>query len=168
MSGLKYLSAYPDHLQAQVLELQQQDKLSSYILTRYPEAHQIRNHKALYDYVMGLKNRYLRKSAPLSKIIYDEKIRAVEHALGTHSRISRVQGGKLKAKKEIRIDERFRLMPEAFLRMIAVHELAHIKEMEHNKAFYQLCQYMEPDYHQLELDLRIYLTYLDTAEPLYN
>jgi len=42
-----------------------------------------------------------------------------------------------------------------------VHELAHLKEREHDKAFYQLCQHMAPDYHQLEFDLRLYLTQLD-------
>ncbi|HAL21836.1 MAG TPA: metal-dependent hydrolase, partial [Stenotrophomonas sp.] len=46
------------------------------------------------------------------------------------------------------------------LRMIVVHELAHLKEADHNKAFYQLCQHMEPDYLQLEFDTRLYLTEL--------
>jgi len=41
--------------------------------------------------------------------------------------------------------------------MIVVHELAHLKERNHDKAFYQLCQHMEPDYHQLEFDCRVYL-----------
>ncbi len=41
--------------------------------------------------------------------------------------------------------------------MIVVHELAHLKEREHDKAFYQLCAHMEPDYHQLEFDCRVYL-----------
>ena len=50
--------------------------------------------------------------------------------------------------------------------MIAVHELAHLKEKTHDKAFYKLCTYMQPDYHQLELDLRLYLTHLDTAGKL--
>jgi hypothetical protein len=45
--------------------------------------------------------------------------------------------------------------------MIVVHELAHVKEKEHNKAFYQLCTYMEPHYHQYELDCRLYLTQLE-------
>jgi len=45
--------------------------------------------------------------------------------------------------------------------MIVVHELAHLKETEHNKAFYQLCEYMLPDYHQREFDLRLYLTWRD-------
>jgi hypothetical protein len=47
-----------------------------------------------------------------------------------------------------------------------VHELAHLKEREHGKAFYQLCVHMEPDYHQLEFDLRLYLTHLDTVGTL--
>jgi len=42
-----------------------------------------------------------------------------------------------------------------------VHELAHLKQKQHDKAFYQLCCHMEPDYHQLEFDLRLYLTHLD-------
>lgn len=167
MSEFKYLAAYPEHILQQIEQLQQENRLGQYILQRYPKAHDVRNNKALYAYVMEIKNDCLKKSPPLSKIIYDDKVKA-QNALGTHSRVSRVQGGKLKAKKEIRIDDRFKLMPEEFLRMIVVHELAHIKEMDHNKAFYSLCRYMEPDYHQLELDLRIYLTYLDTEPSLYR
>ena len=68
----------------------------------------------------------------------------------------RAWGGKLKAKHEIRVATLFRNLPEEFLRMIVVHELAHLKEKEHNKAFYGLCQRMEPQYHQYEFDLRLY------------
>jgi hypothetical protein len=48
--------------------------------------------------------------------------------------------------------------------MIVVHELAHLKEHNHDKAFYQLCQYMEPDYHQFEFDCRVYLTWKDSPK----
>ncbi|NPA72951.1 MAG: M48 family metallopeptidase, partial [Gammaproteobacteria bacterium] len=55
-----------------------------------------------------------------------------------------------------------------FLRMIVVHELAHFKELEHNKSFYQLCEHMEPDYHVLEFEVRVYLTYLSLGQkPLW-
>ena len=50
--------------------------------------------------------------------------------------------------------------------MIVVHELAHLREKDHNKGFYQLCEHMEPDYHQLEFDLRLYLTHLEMIGPL--
>ena len=56
--------------------------------------------------------------------------------------------------------------PAEFLSMIVVHELAHFKEQEHNKAFYKLCCHMEPDYHQLELDVRLYLLLLDSGHGL--
>ena len=30
-------------------------------------------------------------------------------------------------------------------------------EREHDRAFYALCRHIEPDYHQLEFDLRLWL-----------
>jgi len=157
----KYIKHYPEHLTAQIQQLIDTDQLGAVLQKRYPDKHDIRSNKALYDYTMDLKNRYLRKSAPLSKIEFSDKAPAY-NALGLHKRISRAHGGKLVAKKEIHVDSRFRDVPEPFLRMIVVHELAHLKEMEHNKAFYKLCCHMEPDYHQLEFDLRVWLTWLDT------
>lgn len=167
MSQLKYLNAYPDHLKQQVTQLLRDEKLGPLLLRNYPQQHQIRNDKALYTFAMDLKNRFMRKSAPISKVVYDDKISVTRDALGLHTQISRVQGNKLKSKNEIRVDSIFKNGPEAFLRMIVVHELAHLREKDHNKAFYKLCEYMEPDYHQLEFDLRLYLTQLDQVGKLY-
>ena len=33
----------------------------------------------------------------------------------------------------------------------------------HDKALYQLCNYMEPRYHQLEFEVRVYLTHLEVS-----
>jgi predicted metal-dependent hydrolase len=74
-----------------------------------------------------------------------------------------VQGNKLKAKREIRVASLFKTVPDEFLRMITVHELAHIKERAHDKAFYKLCTHMEPGYHQLEFEVRVYLMHLETS-----
>lgn len=137
------------------------------ILRKYPQTHEIKTDKALYTYVMDLKNQFLRQSAPLSKIIYDDKIDLLHQALGLHSFVSRVQGSNLKSKNEIRIGAVFKTAPIEFLKVIAVHELAHLREKEHNKAFYKLCSYMEPDYLQLEFDMRLYLTCLELTGPVY-
>jgi predicted metal-dependent hydrolase len=160
---MKYLSAYPADLQAQVQQLQTQGKLGGWLLKKYPNAHDVRTDKALYDYVMALKNQFLRSSEPLSKIAFDNKLQVITQALGTHTTVSRVQGNKLKAKREIRVASLFKEVPVEFLKMIAVHELAHLKEREHDKDFYKLCTYMEPQYHQYEFDLRVYLTHVDEA-----
>ncbi len=164
--NLKYLNNYPENLQNQIRELIGKDKLSNYILNKYPAKHEHQSDKALYEYTNAFKNSYLKKFT-LSKVLYDGKINVIKNALGTHTFVSRVQGGKLKAKNEIRIGTIFKNMPEEFLRMIVVHELAHFKEKEHNKAFYKFCTYIEPNYHQFEFDLRVYLTHLDEVGSLY-
>ncbi len=128
---------------------------------RYPEGHEVNSDRALYDYVGDLKSRYLRNAPPLAKVRYDQKLHIVRNALGTHTTVSRVQGGNLKAKREIRVASLFKQAPAPFLKMIVVHELAHLKERDHDKAFYTLCTHMEPDYHQLELDVRLWLTALE-------
>jgi predicted metal-dependent hydrolase len=131
--------------------------------SKYPLAHQVRSDKSLFDFVSTIKNQLLRNTQPLSRVEFDSKLHTLKNALGTHTTVSRVQGGRLKSKCEIRVASLFKEMPEVFLRMIVVHELAHLKESEHNKAFYQLCRHMEPEYAQLEFELRAYLVYLDAG-----
>ena len=161
LNPFKYLAGYPPHLLQQVQGIIDQGKLAEVLKQRYPEQHDVKSDTALYDYVMALKARYMRNADQINKVAYDNKLKVISHALGTHTAVSRVQGGKLKAKREIRIASLFKEAPAEFLRMITVHELAHLKEKAHDKAFYQLCTHMEPSYHQYEFDLRLYLTSLE-------
>jgi hypothetical protein len=158
-----YLAGYPVALVAQVRQLIEQDRLADLLRQKYPLAHEVRTDKSLYDYVLEIKNEKLRNAGQLSKVAFDSKLHVIKNALGTHTTISRVQGSNLKTKREIRVATVFKEMPQEFLRMIVVHELAHMKEREHDKAFYQLCRHMEPEYAQLEFDLRAYLTYLEAG-----
>lgn len=158
---MKYLAGYPAPLLEQVRQLMAQEKLGALLGQRYPEGvHDIQTDRALYAYVNELKGEFMRKAEPLSKVMFDNKLHVIRNALGTHTTVSRVQGGKLKAKREIRVASLFKEVPLALLRMIVVHELAHMKEREHDKAFYALYRHMEPDYHRLEFDLRLYLEHL--------
>ena len=161
MTAFKYLQGYPQHLQQQVMQMVAEDRLGDYLARRDPNRHQVQSDKALYGYTVELKQEYLRSAPAIDKVLYDNRLDLTHRALGLHTAVSRVQGGKLKAKKEIRVAALFKEAAPEFLNMIVVHELAHLKEAEHNKAFYKLCQYMLPDYHQLEFDLRLYLTWRD-------
>ncbi|HEY2255141.1 MAG TPA: YgjP-like metallopeptidase domain-containing protein [Variovorax sp.] len=158
---MKYLAAYPAALRAQVEQLVAQGRLGHWLQQRDGATHDIRTDRALYGYVSDIRSEFLRNAEPLSKVAFDNKLHVIRHALGTHTTVSRVQGSRLKSKREIRVASLFKEVPIEWLRMIVVHELAHLKEREHDKAFYQLCLHMEPDYHQFELDLRLYLTHLD-------
>jgi hypothetical protein len=166
MLPLKYLQAYPATLQDKVRLLITQQRLGEHLAQRYPARHAVQSDKALYAYTMGLKQQHLKNAPGIDKVLYDSKLDVVQRALGLHTAISRVQGSKLKAKKEIRVAALFKAAAPEFLQMIVVHELAHLKESDHNKAFYQLCTYMLPDYHQLEFDLRMYLTWRELPPPI--
>ena len=155
------LAGYPEDLIAQVETLFEQKKLESYLKSRYPENHDITTNKALYSYIQELKKTYMKKAPPIHKIMFDDKIDSVYNALGLHSFVARVQGSKLKSKSEIRISSIFKKAPADFLQMIAVHEIAHLKEKDHDKNFYRLCQYMMSDYSQIEFDIRLYLINLN-------
>lgn len=163
-TALKYLGGYPPDLLARVEGLVKEGRLLDSVTRRYPGLHEVRTDGALYDYAHTLKARFMRSAEPLAKVVYDQRLHIVHHALGTHTAVSRVQGGRLKAKREIRVAGLFRQAPEAFLKMIVVHELAHLKERGHDKAFYALCCHMDPDYHQLEFDVRLWLTALELED----
>ncbi|MDO9103426.1 MAG: DUF45 domain-containing protein [Methylovulum sp.] len=167
MTTLKYLAGYSPTVTNQVQNLIDNGKLTEVLLKAYPVPHDIRTDKALYAYTVNMKNQFLRQSHPLSKVVYDDKIDVLHQALGLHTFVSRVQGNNLKSKNEIRIGSIFKTASPVFLKMIVVHELAHLREKQHNKAFYKLCEHMEPEYHRLEFDLRLYLTHLDFVGKLY-
>jgi len=160
---LKFLQHYPVTLQDKIRQLKSNNMLGDYIEQRYPKLHTIQTDKALYQYSNEIKQEFLRNAPLLDKVHYDNRLGIDHHALGLNTAISRVQGGKLKAKKEIKISAFFKTSPAEFLRMIVVHELAHLKVRSHDKAFYQLCQYMEPNYHQLEFDCRVFLLWKSDA-----
>ena len=157
MTTLKYIAHYSEQIQSQAATLISTGRLREYLDKNYPNRHQIQSDKALYQYSNEIKNQYMRKSSPLSQVSYNSKLAVLNQALGIHTYQSRVQGSKLKSHNSITVASLFKEAPPEFLRMIVVHELAHFKEQEHNKAFYQLCCHMEPNYHQYELDTRLWL-----------
>lgn len=160
-SAARYLAGYPSELIAQAAALQVEGRLAEYLQRRHPDRHEVRSDAALFSYVNELKTLHLRNAPPLNFVGFDAKLRVLQQALGTHTRRTQVQGARLKMRREIRVATLFKAAPAALLRMIVVHELAHLRELEHNKAFYKLCQHMEPDYVQLEFDLRLYLMLLE-------
>jgi UTP pyrophosphatase len=158
---MKYLQGHAPEVLARVQALLDQGRLMAWLQERHPETHTVRSDRALQAYVAEMKARYLKSAPPLSKVAYDNHLHVVHQALGTHTTVSRVQGSRLQTKRELRVASLFKDAPANFLRMIVVHELAHLREREHGKAFYALCMHMEGDYHQLEFETRLWLTALE-------
>jgi predicted metal-dependent hydrolase len=132
------------------------DRLGEYLQRRYPTAMTCKATRRCTAMPRDLR-QHLRSAPGLDKVLFDSRLDLTHRALGLNTRSG--AGRQAQGQEEIRIASLFKEAAPQFLRMIVVHELAHLRERDHNKAFYQLCQHMEPDYHQLEFDLRVYLTY---------
>ena len=167
MRNLRYFQNYSSTIKDQVEALINSGKLKSYLKKMYPNSHQINSDKLLYQYANDLKKKFMRNTPQISKVHYEKQKDLINNALGTHSFVTRKHGGKLRSKHEIRIAMFLKDAPAKMLEMLVVHELAHFKEKEHNKAFYSLCTYMQPDYHQVELDLRLYMVLLEQGDTLF-
>jgi predicted metal-dependent hydrolase len=168
MKKKDYFQGYPQNLRDQVQQLISSQNLKQHLLNKYPTGHHINTDKQLYEYANDIKQSYMKKSPQMNKVIYGKQKNLTLNALGTHTFVSRNHGGKLKSKHEIRIAISLKSAPEEMLRMLVVHELAHFKEKDHNKAFYKLCEYMQPNYNQVEFDMRLFLVLLDQGTKLYE
>lgn len=166
--ALRYIAHYPSEIVDKIKLKLGGQSLHKHLLAKYPEAHEFNSNKLLRAYTNEIKAKYMRSSERLNKVCFDDKLHLVHHALGTQSFISLAHGGRLKARRELRVSSLFKQCPEPLLRMIVVHELAHLKEKDHNQAFYRLCVHMEPSYHQLEFDARLYLIQQELFGPLYG
>lgn len=160
---MKYLQGHAPEVLARVQALLDEGRLMAWLLQRHPETHSVRSDRALQAYVAEMKARFMKSAPPLAKVAFDNHLHVVHQALGTHTTVSRVQGTRLQSKRELRVASLFKEAPASFLRMIVVHELAHLREREHGKAFYALCTHMEADYHQLEFETRLWLTAREAA-----
>jgi len=152
-----YLSGYSEELRDKALRLRREGLLEKRLKERYAAGHAITNNAALYEFAQELKREHLRSSPPLAKVRFNDKISTLHRAFGLHTYAVRVQGSNLKAQNEISIASLFKELPLEFLRMVVVHELAHLRHKDHDKAFYRLCEHMEPEYQRYELDLRLLL-----------
>ena len=149
------LAGYPPEWLAAVLARHAAGALAPHLAKKYAERHAVQNDRDLGRYVQELKARHLKTAPPLQYVAYDAKLDVLKNALGLQTTLRKRQGVKLQTVRQIRIAGVFKELAPEFLRMIVVHELAHLREPEHDKDFYALCCHMEPDYHQLEFDLRL-------------
>ena len=68
----------------------------------------------------------------------------------------RRQWGSCSAKKNLSFSYKLILLPEELAHYIVVHELCHLKEMNHSHAFWHLVERAFPHYRRLEKELRSY------------
>ena len=71
MTPLKYLQGYPASLQEQVRQMIAGERLGDYLAQRYGDRHAVQSDKALYAYVMALKQEHLKNAPAIDKVLFD-------------------------------------------------------------------------------------------------
>jgi hypothetical protein len=154
---LPYLRGYPPELLQQVRDLLAAAGWPRPWRSGIPRRTTCRTERALYDYVSALKARHMKSARRWRRW---PTTRSCTSCATPWARTAPSPRAGRAAQGQARDPHRRAVQgaPADFLRMIVVHELAHLKEREHDRAFYALCLHMEPHYHQLEFDLRLWLT----------
>ena len=117
----RYFNGYPSTIVEQALQLISSNRLQRYLLKKYPEAHDITTDKLLYQYATELKKRYLKNAPPFGRAAFKKQGDMITNALGTHT--YRMQGKT--RKHDLAINNDLLYAPEALLKALVVHELAH-------------------------------------------
>ena len=92
MNDLPYLRGYPESLRAQARELLTLGKLSGFLQARYPATHTVRSDKALYDYVIALKNEAMRAAPAIHKVTYDSRLQVEGEIIQSNLQAMKAQG----------------------------------------------------------------------------
>ncbi len=156
-SDLSFIEEYPEKIQPKIYALIEDGGIEDYLHDLYPEEHKILTDKALFTYAQDLRKKYMKKSPPIHKVVFDDGDENIYNALGLKDNELILFDNGHKIKNVMRISSIFKNAPAELFLMVVVHELVHIKERSHTRSFYRLCHLIDEDYTQHELDLRLFL-----------
>ena len=86
-----------------IAPVQAQDK----VLNLYSARH-YQTDEALYAYTLALKARFLRSAESPVKVVFDNHLQVTANALGSNGHVPRIQGKRIKSKREIRVASVFK------------------------------------------------------------
>jgi len=106
-------------------------------------------HEVLRDWLKACAKQYL-----------PEMLEAVAQDMGVDYRhvtvrLQKTRWGSCSTAKNISLNARLLLLPMPVVRYVLVHELAHLKHMNHSSSFWQHVSKFEPHYNHLRRELRI-------------
>ena len=94
--------------------------------------------------------------------IFKEKLNYFASQMNVHFNMVRIKNvktiwGSCSSKKNLNFNFRLFFLPEALIDYVFVHELAHLKHMNHSKAFWSEVEKQIPDYKKRREELKRYI-----------
>ena len=94
--------------------------------------------------------------------IFRQKLNDFAGQMNVHFNMVRIKNvktiwGSCSSKKNLNFNFKLFFLPEALIDYVFVHELAHLKHMNHSKAFWSEVEKQIPDYKQRREELKRYI-----------
>ncbi len=94
--------------------------------------------------------------------IFREKLNDFAEQMNVHFNMVRIKNvktiwGSCSSKKNLNFNFKLFFLPEALIDYVFVHELAHLKHMNHSKAFWSEVEKQIPDYKKRREELKRYI-----------
>ena len=94
--------------------------------------------------------------------IFKEKLNNFAEQMNVHFNMVRIKNvktiwGSCSSKKNLNFNFKLFFLPEALIDYVFVHELAHLKHMNHSKAFWSEVEKQIPDYKKRREELKRYI-----------
>jgi hypothetical protein len=94
--------------------------------------------------------------------IFKEKLNDFAKQMNVHFNMVRIKNvktiwGSCSSKKNLNFNFRLFFLPEVLIDYVFVHELAHLKHMNHSKAFWSEVEKQIPDYKKRREELKRYI-----------
>ncbi len=94
--------------------------------------------------------------------IFKEKLNDFAGQMNVHFNMVRIKNvktiwGSCSSKKNLNFNFKLFFLPEALIDYVFVHELAHLKHMNHSKAFWSEVEKQIPDYKKRREELKRYI-----------
>ena len=95
-------------------------------------------------------------------IQFKKKLNDFAAKMGVHFNMVRIKDvktlwGSCSSKKNLNFNRKLFLLPEKLIDYICVHELAHLKQMNHSEKFWKEVEKLIPDYRERRAELKRYV-----------
>ena len=108
------------------------------------------------DLCLKTLHKWLKHKAKNTFVVlleeYSKEMNVIYHHLRVGNQKSR--WGSCSSKKGISLNMKLLFLPEYLMRYVIIHELCHLTHMNHSKNFWQHVGQFEPNYKELDAELR--------------
>jgi len=108
------------------------------------------------SYIRPVLQHWLKQhtQAYLSAMLAEIAIEMNESYRSVSIRLQKTRWGSCSNQRRINLNAKLLLLPKVLMRYVLVHELAHLKHLNHSALFWQHVSEFEPDYHLRRQELR--------------